>query len=59
MPSEFCTICKKITNTVVTVMPRIITGPDGKVETITVKTYHCESCRSFMRSEETGRCIVT
>ncbi len=59
MPSEFCTICKKITNMAVTVMQRTITGPDGKVETITVKTYHCESCRSFVRSEEAGRYIVT
>lgn len=54
---EFCTRCKKTTNIVVTVIPRIMTGPDRKAETITVRTYHCESCRSFLRSEEAGPCI--
>jgi hypothetical protein len=35
---------------IVTVTPKGITGKDGKMKMITIKAYHCESCRSFVRS---------
>jgi hypothetical protein len=34
----------------VTITPRTIAGKDGKMKTMTNKTYHCESCGSFVRS---------
>ena len=35
---------------VVTVTPRVIAGKDGRMKKITTKTFHCESCGSFVRS---------
>ena len=32
-----------------------IAGKDGKMKTITIKSYHCESCRSFIRSTDEKR----
>jgi hypothetical protein len=34
----------------VTVTPRAIAGKNGKMKTMTNKTYHCESRGSFVRS---------
>jgi hypothetical protein len=52
MPSELCPLCRTITNMIVTVTPRGISGKDGKMKTISTKTYHCGSCGSFVRSVE-------
>ncbi len=50
MPSEFCPFCRTANNMSVTVTPKAIAGKDGKIKKITTKTYHCESCGSFVRS---------
>jgi len=52
MPSEYCPLCRIAANMNVTVIPRAIAGKDGKMKTITTKTYHCESCGAFVRSIE-------
>ncbi len=56
MPSEFCPLCRTATNMIVTVTSKGIAGKDGKMKMITIKAYHCEFCRSFVRSiyEEDG-----
>jgi hypothetical protein len=36
----------------VTIIPRTVTDGEGKIETIVIKTYQCESCHSFVRSKE-------
>ena len=58
MPSEYCPLCRIAANMNVTVMPRAIAGKDGKMKTITTKTYHCESCGSFVRNENEEDCAV-
>ncbi len=50
MPSEFCPLCRSATNMSVTVTLRTIAVKDGKMKTMTTKTYHCESCGFFVRS---------
>jgi len=50
MPSEYCPLCRTAANMKVTVTPRAIVGKDGNMKTIDTKTYHCESCGSFVRS---------
>lgn len=57
MSIELCSICKNSTTMAVTVTPKTIAGPDGKISVTIVKTYHCEACRSFVRSEKTDRCV--
>ncbi len=52
MSIDYCSVCKTATNMIVTVTPKAIAGKDGKMETITIKSYHCESCRSFIRSTD-------
>jgi len=41
---------------IVTVTPKGIAVKDGKMKMIAIKAYHCEFCRSFVRSidEEDG-----
>ena len=52
MSVEFCPLCRTSRTVSVTVMPITVTAEDGKIKTIVIKTYHCESCRSFVRSAE-------
>ena len=61
MSIDYCSVCKTATNMIVTVTPKAIAGKDGKMETITIKSYHCESCRSFIRStdERDGTTLFT
>ena len=58
MSIELCSICKNSTTMAVTVTPKAIAGPDGKINVTLVKTYHCEACRSFVRSEEVDQCVA-
>jgi hypothetical protein len=51
-------ICKNSNTMAVTVTPKAIAGPDGKINVIIVKTYHCEACRSFVRSADVDQCIA-
>lgn len=50
MPCEYCLLCRSAANMKVSVTPRAIVGKDGNMKTIVAKTYHCESCGSFVRS---------
>jgi hypothetical protein len=55
---EFCPHCGTSRTMGVTIMPGTVTAEDGKSKVIVVKTYHCESCRSFVRSMEEEPSIV-
>jgi hypothetical protein len=48
----YCPFCRTAANMIVTVSPRAIAPKDGKKRTIIIKTYHCEACGSFVRSEK-------
>ena len=50
MPSEICPVCRTAANMNITVTPRAIANKDGRMKTISTRTYHCESCGSFVRS---------
>ena len=50
--TAYCPHCKVVTNLSVSIMPGIVTGPDGEEKLVTSKTYHCESCGLFVRGEE-------
>jgi len=49
---EFCPSCGTSRTVSVTIIPRTVTNGKGRIETIVIKTYHCESCHSFVRSTE-------
>jgi hypothetical protein len=49
---EYCPYCRTSRTMGVTIMPSALTAEDGTIKVIAVKTYHCESCRSFVRSRE-------
>lgn len=50
--TSYCSHCRVITNLRVAVAPSIVTEPDGKEKIVATKTYQCESCGLFVRSEE-------
>lgn len=50
--TEYCPHCRAITNLSASITLRTNPGPDGKMETLISRIYHCESCRSFIRSED-------
>jgi hypothetical protein len=58
MSIDYCSVCKNATNMIVTVTSKTIVDKDGKMKTITIKSYHCESCRSFVRSTHKEPAIV-
>jgi hypothetical protein len=50
--SEFCPKCRALRNIVVSVSRRERVGSDGNPGEIRTRNYHCETCRSLLRSEE-------
>ena len=52
MAIELCPTCKLMRNMRVTVSERTAPGPDGKERAVTTRTYHCETCGVFVRSED-------
>ncbi len=48
----YCPHCRTVVNLAGTAKILIASGPNEKTETITVRTYHCELCHSFVRSEK-------
>jgi hypothetical protein len=52
MPIELCPLCRTAANMIATVSPGAIARKDGKKITTIIKTYHCEACGSFVRSEK-------
>ena len=53
MPIEFCHLCRTATNMITTVTPRTSVDKDGKMKTMSIKTYYCES-----RSERIPRSLL-
>jgi len=49
---EFCPSCGTSRTVSVTIIPLTVTDGKGSIETIVIKTYHCEFCHSFVRSTE-------
>jgi len=52
MPLELCPKCGTSRNISVTTARRKIVGTHGNKKTVLTETYHCEFCRSFVRSED-------
>jgi len=50
--TAYCPHCRVVTNLSVSVTLQTVTETDGKAETVASRTYNCESCHSFVRSEE-------
>ncbi len=51
MQRAFCPKCGALRNMEVTTSRRKVTRPDGTKREIVARTYHCETCRAFVRSE--------
>jgi hypothetical protein len=49
---EFCPFCGTSRTMSISIIPRTVIDGDGTIKTIVVKTHHCESCHSFVRSTE-------
>jgi len=56
MSSELCPRCGAVRNMVKTSRTRMTKGPDKTVKKIRTNIFHCETCHTFVRSEdiETG-----
>ena len=52
MPMEFCPRCKGNKSMRVTVSQRNETGVDGTPKKIETRSFSCECCNSFVRSED-------
>ena len=50
--TAYCSNCRRITNLSVSITMRTIPKKDGKKKTIVTKTYNCETCCTFVRSED-------
>ena len=48
----YCTHCRTVTNMCVTTTLLPVAGAEGNAEMVAVRTYHCESCCSFVKNEE-------
>lgn len=53
---EYCPQCRAVTTMQVRMTPDLVAGEDGRSSILKVTTYHCGSCRSFVRriDEEGG-----
>lgn len=52
LKNEFCPKCYALRNMVMTSSTRVISDPDGKKKIIQTNLFHCDTCNSFLRSEE-------
>ncbi len=48
---ELCPRCKQLRNVCVAVCRRQVALPDGTTEEVLTRTFHCETCHAFIRSE--------
>ncbi len=48
----YCPHCRTVVNLAETIKLEIACDRNDETETITVRTYHCEACRSFVRSDK-------
>ena len=51
MSDELCPRCGVVRNLILSTSEDKLTDQAGKMILIITKTYHCESCHSFVRSE--------
>ena len=49
---EYCPRCRASRNVSVQSISRRVTTPDGEVRRVRTRSYHCASCRQFIRSED-------
>ncbi len=52
MNPEYCPRCRASRNVSVLTTRRRVTLPGGGVRPVRTRSYHCSSCRQFIRSEE-------
>ncbi len=52
MSIELCPRCRALRNVRLTVSRRKVALPDGTTKEVLTRTFHCESCHAFIRSEE-------
>ena len=52
MPDNFCPFCAEVTSMTITTVRRREQTVRG-FRTTETKSYHCEKCHTFVRSEET------
>ena len=52
MSSEYCPHCRSARNVSVETTRRRVTLPEGGVRSVRTRSYHCSTCRGFIRSEE-------
>jgi hypothetical protein len=50
--TAYCLHCRVVTNLSASITLATVTDLDGQAQTVASRTYHCESCGSFVRSEE-------
>jgi hypothetical protein len=50
--TAYCPHCRVVTNLRESITLLTIADADGQAETVSMRTYHCEACHSFVRSEE-------
>ncbi len=53
MSRQFCPKCGAVRNMEVTTSRREVVDADGNAREVVTKVLHCETCGSFVRSEET------
>jgi hypothetical protein len=52
MAIEMCPACREIRNMRMSVSERTVKGSEEKTKRIRTLTFHCETCNTFVRSED-------
>ena len=52
MSIKLCPKCHVVRNMVMSISTRVTSGPRGKLKQIRTKLFHCETCKSFVCSED-------
>ncbi len=52
MANELCPRCGVTRNMILSTSQTKETNTNGKTETVITKSFHCEACNCFVRSEE-------
>jgi hypothetical protein len=55
MGLELCPRCRGLRNMRVTTDRRKVVDAKGKTKVILTRIFHCETCNSFVRSEDLGK----
>ena len=53
MPTRYCQHCRAVRNMRVTVSRREERTPEGEKKVIETRSLHCETCTTFVSSEDT------